>query len=54
MLEEVVGVNRARARVTAEVDFNKVERTEESFDPEAQVVRSEQMLTENDQRGRQS
>lgn len=51
MLEEVVGVNKARARVTAEVDFNKVERTEESFDPEAQVVRSEQMLTENDQRG---
>ena len=51
MLEEVVGVNRARARVTAEVDFNKVERTEEIFDPEAQVVRSEQMLTENDQRG---
>lgn len=48
MLEEVVGVNRARARVTAEIDFNKVEKTEESFDPEAQVVRSEQMLTEND------
>jgi flagellar M-ring protein FliF len=51
MLEEVVGVSKARARVTAEVDFNKVDRTEESFDPEAQVVRSEQMLTENDQRG---
>ncbi|MDG4477025.1 flagellar basal-body MS-ring/collar protein FliF [Thiovibrio frasassiensis] len=51
MLEEVVGVNRVRARVTADVDFNKVERTEETFDPEAQVVRSEQMLTENDQRG---
>ena len=46
MLEEVVGVNRARARVTAEIDFNKVERTEESFDPEGQVVRSEQMLME--------
>lgn len=50
MLEEVVGVNRARARVAAEIDFNKVDRTEESFDPEAQVVRSEQMLTEHDQR----
>jgi len=46
MLEEVVGVNRARARVAAEIDFNKVERTEESFDPEGQVVRSEQMLME--------
>ncbi|MFZ5776053.1 MAG: flagellar basal-body MS-ring/collar protein FliF [Thermodesulfobacteriota bacterium] len=50
MLEEVVGTNRARARVTAEIDFAKVERTEESFDPEAQVVRSEQLLSENDQR----
>ncbi|OGR00149.1 MAG: flagellar M-ring protein FliF [Deltaproteobacteria bacterium RIFOXYD12_FULL_55_16] len=51
MLEEVVGVNRARARVTAEIDFNKVERTEENFDPEGQVVRSEQMLLENDKGG---
>ena len=51
MLEEVVGINRARARVTAEIDFNKVERTEENFDPEGQVVRSEQMLTEHDQGG---
>ncbi len=51
MLEEVVGVDRVRARVTADMDFNKVDRTEESFDPEAQVVRSEQMLTETDQRG---
>jgi flagellar M-ring protein FliF len=51
MLEEVVGANRVKARVTAEIDFNKVERTEEIFDPEAQVVRSEQMLRENDPQG---
>ncbi|MEW6501673.1 MAG: flagellar basal-body MS-ring/collar protein FliF [Thermodesulfobacteriota bacterium] len=51
MLEEVVGVNRVRASVTADIDFNKKEVTEENFDPEAQVVRSEQMLTEEDQRG---
>ncbi|MGV1099438.1 flagellar basal-body MS-ring/collar protein FliF [Thiovibrio sp. JS02] len=50
MLEEVVGVNKARARVTADIDYSRVELTEENFDPEAQVVRSEQLLTENDQR----
>ncbi len=51
MLEEVVGINKARARVTAEIDYSRKELTEENFDPEAQVVRSEQLLTENDQRG---
>ncbi|MEW6594812.1 MAG: flagellar basal-body MS-ring/collar protein FliF [Thermodesulfobacteriota bacterium] len=51
MLEEVVGVGRVRASVTADIDFNRREVTEENFDPEAQVVRSEQMLTEEDQRG---
>ncbi|HIJ78906.1 MAG: flagellar basal-body MS-ring/collar protein FliF [Desulfobulbaceae bacterium] len=49
MLEEVVGVDRVRARVTAEVDFSKTDLTEENFDPETQVVRSEQLLTEEDQ-----
>jgi len=49
MLEEVVGANKARARVTAEIDFSKMERTEENFDPEAQVVRSEQLLSEGSQ-----
>ena len=51
MLEEVVGVNKVRARVTAEIDHSKMELTQENYDPEAQVVRSEQMLTESDQGG---
>ncbi|HSR36999.1 MAG TPA: flagellar basal-body MS-ring/collar protein FliF, partial [Desulfurivibrionaceae bacterium] len=51
MLEEVVGIGRVRASVTADIDFNRTEVTEENFDPEAQVVRSEQTLTEEDQRG---
>lgn len=51
MLEEVVGVNRVRVRVTAEIDTSVVDLTEENFDPETQVVRSEQLLTENDSRG---
>ncbi|MDH3360677.1 MAG: flagellar basal-body MS-ring/collar protein FliF, partial [Desulfobulbaceae bacterium] len=51
MLEEAVGVGHVRARVTAEMDFSRVNVTEESFDPESQVVRSEQVLREDDQSG---
>ena len=46
LLEEVVGVGRARARVTADIDFDRVQLTEELFDPEGQVVRSEQLSSE--------
>lgn len=51
MLEEVVGVNKALARVTVDMDFNQVDVTEENFDPEGQVVRSEQLLLEQDGAG---
>ncbi|MEJ2690666.1 MAG: flagellar basal-body MS-ring/collar protein FliF, partial [Deltaproteobacteria bacterium] len=47
MLEEVVGVDRAQAQVTAEMDFDRVDTTREDFDPEGQVVRSE-TLSESD------
>jgi len=40
MLSEVLGPERALARVTADVDFSKREREEESYDPAGQVVRS--------------
>lgn len=42
MLEKVVGSNKAAVRVTAVIDNRKVELTEEKFDPESQVIRSEQ------------
>jgi flagellar M-ring protein FliF len=48
MLEEVVGVGRAMVRVTAEMDFTRVNLTEEIFDPESQVARSEQQSEEQD------
>lgn len=48
MLEEVVGIDRVSARVTADIDFSQEERTEENYDPEGQVIRSEQLLTEQD------
>lgn len=48
MLEEVVGVGRAQAQVTADIDFDRVNTTQENFDPDSQVVRSEQTVTESD------
>ncbi|MEW6246996.1 MAG: flagellar basal-body MS-ring/collar protein FliF [Nitrospirota bacterium] len=42
MLERIVGANKAVVRVSSVLDFRKVETTEERFDPNGQVVRSEQ------------
>ncbi len=42
MLEKVVGANKAVARVSVDLDNRQVERTEETYDPESQVKRSEQ------------
>lgn len=41
MLEEVLGLNKAIARVSADIDFQQIDITEERFDPNS-VVRSEQ------------
>jgi len=45
MLEEVLGFNRAIARVSADIDFQQVDITEERYDPNS-VVRSEQRGSE--------
>jgi flagellar M-ring protein FliF len=45
MLEGVVGPDKAIARVSADIDFQQVQITEERFDPSA-VVRSEQKSLE--------
>lgn len=42
MIEKIVGSGKVVARVSVEVDTKHIERTEETFDPESQVVRSEQ------------
>ena len=42
MLEPVVGLNRVVAKVSAEVDFGRVNIFEERFDPDNTAVRSEQ------------
>jgi flagellar M-ring protein FliF len=41
MLEGIVGKGKAIVRVSSKIDFTKVERTEEKFDPETTAVRSE-------------
>jgi len=42
MLANVVGAGRARVEVSAEIDFNRSTTTQETFDPDGQVVRSTQ------------
>jgi len=46
MLDTVLGVNKSVIRVSAPLDFRKMEVTEETFDPDSQVVRSEQRSQE--------
>lgn len=46
ILEPVVGKGKVRTKVSAVLDFSRIETTEEKFDPESQVVRSEQKQNE--------
>jgi flagellar M-ring protein FliF len=46
VIERIVGEGRVIVRVRANMDFSREERTEELFDPERQVVRSEESLNE--------
>jgi len=50
LLSSIVGADRVRASVSAELDFTVTEQTRESFDPGVQVVRSEQ-TSEDSHRG---
>ncbi|MFA5073258.1 MAG: flagellar basal-body MS-ring/collar protein FliF [Nitrospirota bacterium] len=51
MLEPVIGKGKIRARVALALDFTKTEKTEEKFDPDSQVVRSEQRTMEKSSSG---
>ncbi len=46
LLGSIVGQGRARVRVSAEMDFNRVTQTSDTFDPNGQVVRSTQTKEE--------
>lgn len=47
LLEPVVGEGKVRADVAADIDFSQVEQTEEKYNPQSQVVRSQQNSQEN-------
>ncbi len=42
LLEPVVGEGRVRADISADVDFSQIEQTEEKYNPQSQVIRSQQ------------
>jgi len=42
ILDGVLGPNKARVKVSAELDFDQINRTVETYDPSKKVVRSEQ------------
>ncbi len=47
LLDKTMGKDKAMVRVTATLDFAKVEKTQELFDGEDPVIRSEQVSQEN-------
>ena len=46
LLDTALGAKNAMVRVTAQLDFSRKEKTEETFDPEEPVIRSEQISEE--------
>ncbi len=46
ILAPIIGNKGVKAQVSAEVDFTRSERTQESYDPERTAIRSEQRLEE--------
>ncbi len=46
MLETVLGPGKAVARVSCAIDFTRQEKTEEIYDPNGKVVRSEKLMSE--------
>lgn len=49
LLEPSLGIGNVRTEVTAEMDFDRVVTNEEIFDPDGQVVRSRQEISEANQ-----
>ncbi len=46
MLDNVLGVENSSVKVTSELNFTQIEKTITDYDPEKQVARSEQQITE--------
>lgn len=48
LLESTIGIGGVRAEVSAEIDFDRVTTTDETYDPDGQVVRSTQTVEQQD------
>lgn len=48
LLERTVGLNRVRAEITADIDYDRVVENAEIYDPDSQVARSTQTVEENE------
>lgn len=51
ILEPMLGAGRFRAEVAADIDFTSIEQTQEMFNPDATVIRSEQIAEESKLQG---
>ena len=49
LVERSVGLGRVKAEVHADIDFNRTVKNTEKYDPEGQVARSVQSVSENEQ-----
>lgn len=49
LLERSVGVGNVRAEISVDMDFDRITTNQELFNPDQQVVRSTQTITENNQ-----
>jgi len=49
LLEKTVGFGKVRAEVKADMDFDRISTTDEKFDPDGQVIRSNQSIEETNQ-----
>lgn len=47
IVNRIVGENNSRIQVTAEIDYNRITQTSDTFDPDGQVVRSTQTREES-------
>jgi flagellar M-ring protein FliF len=47
ILQRVVGTDKARVEVTAQMDYNRITQTSDTFDPASQVVRSTQTVEDS-------
>jgi flagellar M-ring protein FliF len=51
MMESIVGVGKAVVRVSAEIDFDQTDLSEEKYDPDNTVIRSRQRRVELSEKG---